>query len=296
VKAIWSFWTKPEQYRRLAWPSERHYLLAWALSLGSVRKYYPDTTLYTDTAGARLLVDVIGLEFKNVSTAFDALGECDPAWWGLAKLHAYRAQSEPFIHYDNDVFLWRRFPERLASAQVLAQNPEDFRVGTSYYAPEKFDRALLACSGWAPDEWKWYGSIGARRRGACCGVFGGNNVEFVRHYANTAFALAEHPRNKPAWARLRKESSDNLLFEQYLLSACINYHRGRAGSPFQFIDILYLFPNQGEAFSGRAPSELGYTHLIGGAKRHPQVAQRLERRVQREYPECYQRIVEAVSS
>ena len=251
------------------------------------------TTLCTDTPGAKLLVDAIGLEFENVSTALDACDECDPNWWGLAKLHAYRSQTEPFIHFDNDVFLWRRFPERLECAQVLAQNPEDFLLGASYYAPEKFDHVLHAYDGWTPEEWKWYGSIGARRRGACCGVFGGNNVEFIRHYANTAFALAEHPRNQAGWARLTKESSDNVLFEQYLLSACINYHRRHADSPFRCVDIHYLFSGWDEAFN--AAAELGYTHLIG-AKRNLRVAERLERRVQREYPDCYERIVKKTAS
>lgn len=292
MKAIWSFWTRPDQYRRLAWPSERQHLLSLLLSLETVRRHYPRTTLYTDTPGAKLLADVIGFEFDNISPSLDAIEECNPSWWSLAKLHACRLQGEPFIHFDNDVFLWRRFPERIESAQVLAQNPEDFTLGTSYYRPEKFDRALSACGGWAPEEWEWYASIGgARRRAACCGVFGGNNLEFIRHYANTAFALAENPRNQPGWARLNKESSDNLLFEQYLLSACVNYHQGRAGSPFRDIDIQYLFSRQDEAFSSHAAAALGYTHLIG-AKRNHHVAERLQRRVEREYPECYERIVQ----
>jgi hypothetical protein len=293
VKAIWSFWTKPHDYRRLTWLNERHHLLAWALSLGTVRQHYQHTTLHTDTPGKKLLVDAIGLEFENVSIALDALGECDPAWWGLAKLDAYRSQTEPFIHFDNDTFLWRRLPERIEFAQVLAQNPEDFFLGTSYYTPEKFDQVLDANQGWVPEEWKWYGSIGPRRRAACCGVFGGNNLDFIRHYANTAFAMAEHPRNCARWACSKKENSDNLLFEQYLLSACINYHRGRADSPFRSIDIHYLFRDWDEALCSGAAAELGYTHLIGGAKRDLQVAERLEKRVEREYPECYERILEA---
>jgi hypothetical protein len=290
VKAIWSFWTKPHDYRRRTWSSERHHLLAWALSLGTVRQHYPHTTLHTDTPGAKLLVDALGLEFESVSTALDELEKCDPAWWGLAKLDAYRTQTEPFLHFDNDTFLWNRLPRRIEEAQVIAQNPEDFFLGTSYYAPEKFDHVLLARDGWAPEEWKWYGSIGPRRRAACCGIFGGNNLAFIRHYANTAFAMAEDPRNSPGWALSEKKESDNLLFEQYLLSACVNFHRAREGSPFRSINVEYLFPSWDSAFDSRAAADVGYTHLIGGAKRHPEVAERLERRVAEEYPECYARI------
>lgn len=291
MKAIWSFWTKPDDYRRRTWASERHHLLAWALSLGTVQRHYEETSLHTDTRGARLLIDVLGLGFKSVSTALDRLEGCDPAWWGLAKLDAYRSQTEPFLHFDNDTFLWRRLPERIENAQVVAQNAEDFVVGASFYAPEKFDRVLLAADGWAPEEWKWYGSIGPRRRAACCGVFGGNNLDFIRHYANTAFAMAENPRNSPGWAVSEKHDSDNLLFEQYLLSACLNYHRAREGSPFQSISIEYLFPGTANPYDSRTAADLGYTHLIGGAKRHPRVGERLERRMADEYPETYERII-----
>jgi hypothetical protein len=295
VQAIWSFWTKPNRYREV-WPSQRHHLLAWALSLGTVRRHYQHTTLWTDTEGAKLLVDDIGLEFEHVSTSLDALKECDPGWWVLGKLHAYRLQTEPFVHFDNDVFLWRRFPERIEAAQVLAQNPEDFVLGTSFYDPEKFDQALNECGGWMPDEWEWYASIGRWRRAVCCGVFGGNNLDFIRHYANTAFALAEHPQNQSAWASLPDKTDDNILFEQYLLSACINYHRHKSDSPFHGIDIRYLFSSWAEAFRAEVAAELGYTHLIGGAKRNSRLAARLAKRVESEYPEFYERIVRKTSS
>jgi hypothetical protein len=36
---------------------------------------------------------------------------------------------------------------------------------------------------------------------------------------------------------------------------------------------------------------MGFTHLIAGAKRNPQVAKTLERRVQRDYPEYYDRCI-----
>jgi len=84
VKAVWSFWSKPEQHR-VAWPSQRHHLMAWVLSLQTVRQHYRTTMLCTDTAGARLLIDTIGLEFGHVSTALDALEHCDPGRWALGE-------------------------------------------------------------------------------------------------------------------------------------------------------------------------------------------------------------------
>ena len=295
MRAIWSFWAKPEQYRRV-WPNQRHHLLAWALSLGTARRQYPHTTLYTDSPGAKLLIDAVGLEFENVSTALDALEASSPDWWVLGKLHTYRLQTQPFVHLDNDVFLWRRLPTRLEQAQVLAQNPEDFFLGSSFYMPEKFDQALNERGGWTPEEWKWYGLIGPRRRAVCCGIFGGNNLEFIQHYANTAIALAEHPLNQSAWACLPDKRNDNILFEQYLLSACLNYHSHNPASRFHDIDIRYLFSSWDEAFQAEVAAQLGYTHMIGAAKRNLQLAERLERRVERDYPEAYERVISKTSS
>jgi hypothetical protein len=99
-------------------------------------------------------------------------------------------------------------------------------------------------------------------------LFGGNNVDFIRYYAETAISVIEHPRNQPGWACLINKTADNILFEQYLLSACINYHHNKIDSPFHKIDIRYLFTDPDQAFFSHAANELGYTHLIASSKRN----------------------------
>jgi hypothetical protein len=79
MKAVWSFWTKPfEAHRHSMWPGVKHHLLAWALSFETARRRYPDTWLITDDAGARMLVDGVGLQFKRVSTELNALAQHNP--------------------------------------------------------------------------------------------------------------------------------------------------------------------------------------------------------------------------
>jgi hypothetical protein len=67
MRAVWSFWSAPYlgYYHRL-WFSERHHLLSWILSVRSAGRYYPDTWLFTDSDGARMLVDGLGLQFRHV--------------------------------------------------------------------------------------------------------------------------------------------------------------------------------------------------------------------------------------
>jgi hypothetical protein len=293
TRAVWSFWTKPYNARQHeAWPSEKHHLLSWVLSTMTARKHYATTALCTDDAGARLLVDGIGLEFDHISTALNLLDAQDPDWWALGKLHAYRMQAEPFVHIDSDVFLWQPLSPDPASVSVLAQNPEYLLMGHFHYQPEAFEAAITAGSGWLPREWRWYRANCAAPRGECCGVFGGSQVDFIRHYADQAIRMMGEPKNRAVWRGVRGKGGHNLLFEQYLLAACIEYHRHHARSRYRKVAISYVFPSVEEAFNPAIAERVGYTHLLFDAKRNPRLADRLETRVARDYPTYYHRCIE----
>lgn len=300
MRAIWSFWSAPFfRHHHQVWSSPRHHLFAWILSVETARRHCARLALYTDDEGARLLVDGIGLAFDEVHTTLNMLAGCNPEWWALGKLYAYRAQEAPFLHMDSDVFLWTPLPERLLSAPLVAQNPEPFVVGESYYRPELFEAALARDDGgetWLPPEWRWYRATGQPQRAACCGIFGGTRTDFIRHYAARAIRLIEHPANAAALETLDDKIGHNILFEQYLLGACIDYHRARPQSPYGGIAIEYLFDTLDEAFDPEAAARAGYTHLIADAKRNPELADRLEARVRRDYPALYARALETCAA
>jgi hypothetical protein len=297
VKAVWSFWTKPfEAQHHRVWLSERHHLLSWVLSVETARKHYPGTVLVTDSAGARLLVDRLGLPFTEVSVALDSLARADPAWWVLGKLAAYGLQREPFVHIDSDVMLWRPLPARLTSAAVLAQNPEAFAFGNAtWYRPTLMDEALRGTGGWIPAEWAW--AVERRADTAvCCGILGGHAVAFIGYYAGLAMRLVQDEGNRGAWARMGSILSDNILVEQYLLAACLGYHAQRPGSPFGDVHAAYLFESVDAAFDEAKAAAVGYTHLIGPAKGNRRLMERLEARVRRDHPAAYERCLAATSS
>lgn len=296
MRAVWSFWTKPFQaHHRRVWFTERHHLFAWVLSVETARQHYPECALFTDTAGARLLVDRLGLPFTHVSTALTALDHAHTSWWALGKLATYRAQQEPFVHLDTDVFLWQRLPRRLEQAPVLAQNPETFPFNEeSWYRPAQFDQAIQAGGGWSPIEWQW-AVASQRNHAACCGIFGGRDVDFIAYYADLAINMIEHPRNQPVWATIGDTVGDNILLEQYMLTACLDFHRQRPGSAHADVDIHYLFASSDEAFDEEAAARAGYTHLIGGAKSNAELADRLEARVAQQYPAYYDRCLSSAA-
>ena len=286
MRAVWSFWTKPfKAHRHATWLHPRHHLLSWILSFETIRKYYPSTTLFTDDEGARLLVDQLELAFDTVSTDLNALANHDPGWWTLGKVYTYRAQREPFIHFDSDMYLWKPLCDELLSSPVLAQNPEP----EVFYRPELLESGLSEGETiWLPAEWVWYRAAGPRKGGDCCGIFGGHRVDFISHFAGQAIKLIEHPDNRAGWARLDKIGQTTLV-EQYLLAACIEYHRVQTSSPFHGIQIGYVFNSMREAFDPDRAAQIGFTHLLAESKRDAKIAERIEQRVKRDYPDQYQR-------
>lgn len=291
LRAIWSFWSKPHSAGRChAWPSEFHHGLAWSLSVQAANRHYPDTWLFTDDDGARLLVDRLQLPFAHVRTDLNALEKHDPDWWALGKLWTYRLQVEPFVHIDCDVFLWLPLPERVSGADVFVQNPEPFTAGASFYRPEQIERAVAGTNGWLPDEWQWFRASGRPLRGQCCGVLGGGRPDFIRYAADQAVQVVEHQANRRAMAGMMDKATLMVVLEQFLMAACIEYHNFKpSGSPFGGIKVAYLFESGADVFNSEHAARVGFTHLLGDTKRKPAVAKLLERRVLIDDPEQYAR-------
>jgi len=213
VRAVWSWWSKPyDAGRGFCWRKPIHHLLAWGQSFRLVQAHYPETVLVTDGPGRALLVDKLGLPFTHVSTELDRLRDADPRLWALSKLVAYSLQDKPFVHLDSDVFLWRPLPARVTSAPVLAQHPETGDPDGPRVIEDAFARAGLSL----PAEWRWSRSHSARTsREANCGILGGTNVGFIRHYAQLALDIVswnrDRRRGQPAIRRLSRRQRRLML-------------------------------------------------------------------------------------
>jgi hypothetical protein len=281
MRAVWSFWSKPfKAYKGRIWREPRHHLMAWGLSLKLARQHFVETLLVTDAAGKAMLVDELGLEFDQVSTELDRLRDADPGWWALGKLVAYSLQDRPFVHLDTDVFLWKSLPPALTVAPVFAQCPEHHSLQNAWCGPQPieslFDRHKLQL----PVEWEWASSRNTTSfREENCGIVGANRVDFIRHFAQVGIRMVTDPAHQALWADLPEKFGFNMLIEQFLLAACVDYHRLNPESPFRGVNIRYLFPSWEDAFNPHAAAHAGYTHLLGDAKNHPDVMARLENRV-----------------
>ena len=266
-------------------------LAAWIFSLEKARCHFTRTKLHTDDHGARLLVDGLGLEFSQIELTLNALNGCDTNFWSKGKLLSYLMETEPFVHLDYDVFLLRGLPERLLHAPVFAQSLEPFTLwGGSGYRPHVIESLIEGVQdGWMPKEWRWYSHSGEQQAGVCCGIFGGNQLDFIHHYARTALQILDSRGNRKAFAvapmSLRKWIIIHV--EQYLLSAMLNYYRSQDRITFSNLGMEHLLDYR--SLNEDVERE-GYIHLIGQSKIKPNVIKRLEARVRDEYPNLWERL------
>jgi hypothetical protein len=290
--AVWSHWSKPFGLRRGGgWPTSAHYLMSCALSVETARSHFKRTRLVTDAAGMRMLVDGIGLEFDDVRLDLAEIEEYDPAWWCLGKIHAYRTQDEPFVHIDNDVFLWNGLPERLTNADVLAQNPEHFTDASDYYQLAELETIRNYPQGWLPKEVEWCLSLhGVHQRSLNSGIYGGHRLDFIHYCAELTFEMLEHRGNRDAMARIEDKANVAGVLEMFLPAACLEYHTTRRYSPFRTVKAETLFDSAEQAYRGG--EAVSYTHMIGRSKSQPSYARRLEARLRASYPRLHERCAE----
>jgi Family of unknown function (DUF6734) len=295
MNAVFSLWSAPMNGPSAGgWRSLRDHLLSWVLSVETSRPHFAATRLVTDTQGAELLVDRLGLAFDDVSLALDDLAETDAELWAFGKLHAYRAQTEPFLHIDSDVYLWKPPPLAAYAADVFTTYPEHRAYGDACYRPAALKADIRRVGGWIPEELDAYlptaGVIGAEN----CAIIGGRRTDFIAAYADAAIRMLEHPRNRHAWKLRRPMNADMLIFEQHMLAAFLQFHAGRAGSPFASVHVTHFFADEYAAF--RESAEAGFTHLISRAKEDAALLARLDRRVRRDHPALHARVDDIVGA
>ncbi|OXM47868.1 DUF6734 family protein [Amycolatopsis alba] len=273
-RAVWSFWSIP--YRRRHgrhWPSDFFHALSWILSFRLASHLFPTTALVTDDRGHELLVDGLGLPFDDVSLSLNGLAGQDPSWWALGKLHAYREQREPFLHIDNDVFLWPGFPAEGLDGEIVAQNPEHAPASDAgYYRPAAVATAIRHTGGFLPREFSGYTGDAA----LCTGIVGGTAVPLLRHYADLAVRMVEARENRVAWQRLAPLEDFNLVVEQYLLGA-LCWSGGTT-------DVQCVFGSQYDTFREDVAVGQRFTHLIASAKSDLRYLRWLAERAKNHFP------------
>lgn len=274
MKALFSFWSLPaREHRGFPWVLHKASMFSWALAVAQARRHYSEVELVTDHDGLELLCNKMALPFTSANTELSSLPSSLSFLWALGKLKAYGLQSKPFIHLDGDVFLWKK--PSCDDGEVFAQNFETF---DAYFCRVE---SVLSRLGYCPDWMKEPQAIGTKP--VNMGLFGANKLSFVKEYAALALEVATHPRNREPLFEIYRaihHVTPSTVCEQWIVTALAK----RLGQP-----IKCLF-DEGACWNKEDANEAGYTHLLGASKQNIGVCKRLEARVQRDYPELWERV------
>ena len=173
-----------------------HYLY---LSATLASKHYEEVEFVTDTLGEKIC-NVLNMPFTNI-TVMD-FSRVPYSLWAYSKLKAYELQKEPFIHIDNDLFLFRKLPEETNGCEITVEAFE--HKGPSYNNYQEL------FSSETPDSYLKYSKD---RKGYRMGIFGGTDIDFIREYSQKAISWCDSAK----WDDIYPQSSIMTKVEQQLL-------------------------------------------------------------------------------
>lgn len=213
-----------------------------------LKKHFGEVHFFTDSYSLPFFKDI---EFSSIKIEFDDLPKAYGEVWSLNKLYAYKIISQkgiPFVHVDYDVILWKDFEDRIKKAGIFAQCIEE--NSKIFYKVEQFKRNcpnLHLMTKASPEH------------GINVGVIGGNDLEFLYNYSNSALELILDDKNKNFWLHYNgfsKSWHKAVISEQYYLAVCSEVFNKK---------IEMIFPDgwPKEPKDEKIIKEKGYTHCMG---------------------------------
>ena len=181
-------------------------------------------------------------------------------------------QTKPFLHIDNDVFLFKPLPKRILKARAFAQSNE--LPHGPHYQLESIQKHLT----WLPPCWQ---DDPQSLKPCCVGLVGGNDIDFMQEYTKQAFQFALAPENEMQWRKINRYYGQTVC-EQYPYTAV-------AKQLGVHIELLFDFDIMDQSLRDTASSHFGYCHLWG-TKRDPEVCKDIELYMLKHYPDQYRRV------
>lgn len=241
MKAYLSYWKGGWQQKPNQFVLNCHKLATFL-----AKKNLKEVHFLTDSESIEYFKDI---PFNSVDIIFDNLDLRYNNVWSASKIIAYEhilKKGDPFIHIDYDVFLWAGIPERIKNAAVFGQCEE--HNSYYWYGIEKYIELCPAAY--------IIGEVNPKPlHGINVGIFGGNNLNFIKKYIDSALSTLFDKRNEEFFFGdnvFEHHWNRAVIVEQYNLAACCQYYGVKPELYFP-----YGWPSEIEA------SAKYYTHLMG---------------------------------
>lgn len=151
-----------------------------ALSAASIAQHYDSFEFITDDAGAAM-AEACALPYTKITSIGPAFNS-SKRFWVHSKFEAYKSK-EPFLHFDNDLFLWEPLPSRVHQADVVSLHGESF--GWPIY--ESWLQSADKIKGMPRLQDKYY----YNRTPMNMAIFGGNDTVAISRYAEYVLAFVD---------------------------------------------------------------------------------------------------------
>jgi hypothetical protein len=163
----------------------------------------------------------------------------------------------PFVHLDNDVFLWNPLPDRILKARLCFQSHEPFdKPGYHYYNLLKKPWVV------APVRPQKIVDNEVMDFAYNCGICGGNDLKFFKEWMECSKEYIFAPANQDVFFKQFANVliHQNLFHEQYFAASLIKMHSMRRSVRVMANDAMKIN-------AGLDPKKPRYTHLWGTTKK-----------------------------
>lgn len=203
--------------------------------------------------------------------------DINPFFWNWSKIKSQKLVNEPYVHIDNDVFLYKDVVGDSISSKKCSMIVQS--VENEITMPDNFHRDYMGLNfnevyGDFGVEWYKYNMWAYN-----CGVVGFSDVELKNKYLDLVYKLYLRASNENKIGE--KYRSTLFVGEQMLLYYVARQNNAKV---FEIIpyDKMIKYLDYGWIVVG---NEIGYCHMWGQVKFNDVVVNKIVERIKKEHPE-----------
>ncbi|MGD0341296.1 MAG: DUF6734 family protein [Bacteroidales bacterium] len=255
-KAVFSYFNADESFgNRCGFLQYSDFLFTTALAITCAARHFKEVQVISSSWGVDIFKE-IGVPAQFYSNKLDEIKTISPYFWAYGKLLAYCEQKKPFVHIDNDVFLWNPLPDYILNARLCFQSHEPFDVeGYQFY------KMLMDCWKAAPYRPDAIVKHPVKDYAYNCGICGGNDLSIYKEWKQCSRDYIFAEENQSLFFDNYPELliHQNLFHEQYFLACLVKKHNMRR-------NVKVLNNNALMINNGYPMKKPRYTHLWGTTK------------------------------
>lgn len=172
------------------------------------KKAYGQVNLLTDSKGYKFFKNKVKFDSIEVLKELDNIPDAYRQVWSMGKLICFKHLADnniPFLHVDYDVFLWKKLPDFIENADVFVQNKEynaidHYKVDIAYkYC--RFKNFEVPKKNFLQKLFNLKDNI-YPNYAYNMGIFGGQDLNFIKKYATNSLEFVLHPDNAEYWTKI----------------------------------------------------------------------------------------------